>query len=104
MERRWAIPVVSGSDTHQAVQYGCIRTKFEKETSSVADLYEEMKKGAYEIVVSDCASFQVRTAGLLKKALKEIYASAATMFLYWWTNGHKHGSAACSGKRGREER
>lgn len=69
------IPVVSGSDTHQAVQYGCIRTKFEKETSSVADLYEEMKKGAYEIVVSDCASFQVRTAGLLKKALKEIYAS-----------------------------
>ena len=34
-----------------------------------------MKKGAYEIVVSDCASFQVRTAGLLKKALKEIYAS-----------------------------
>ena len=24
-------PVVAGSDTHQAVQYGCIRTRFEKE-------------------------------------------------------------------------
>lgn len=69
------IPVVSGSDTHQAVQYGCIRTKFQKDITTVDGLYEEMKKGAYEIVVSDCASFQVRTAGLLKKALKEIYAS-----------------------------
>lgn len=38
------IPVVSGSDTHQAVQYGCIRTKFEKEIITVSDLYAEMKK------------------------------------------------------------
>ena len=72
---RLGIPVVSGSDTHQAVQYGCIRTKFEQEVTTVSKLHEEMKRGAYEIVVSDCASFQVRTAGLLKKALKEIYAS-----------------------------
>ena len=38
------------------------------------DLYEEMKAGRYEISVSDYAAFQVRTAGLLKKALKEIHA------------------------------
>ena len=68
------IPVVSGSDTHQAVQYGCIRTKFEKEIVTVSDLYAEMKKGAYEILISDNASFKVRTAGILKKALKEIDA------------------------------
>lgn len=68
------IPVVSGSDTHQAVQYGCIRTSFEKEINKISDLYEEMQRGAYEIIISDHAAFQVRTAGLLKKALKEIYA------------------------------
>ena len=34
----------------------------------------EMKAGRYEISVSDYAAFQVRTAGLLKKALKEIHA------------------------------
>ena len=37
-------------------------------------LFEEMKAGRYEISVSDYAAFQVRTAGLLKKALKEIHA------------------------------
>lgn len=68
------IPVVSGSDTHQAVQYGCIRTKFSQEVITVRDLYAEMKKGAYEILVSDNASFKVWTAGILKKALKEIDA------------------------------
>ena len=72
--KRLNIPVVAGSDTHQAVQYGCIRTSFTKETCRVEDLYEEMKAGRYSIKVSDFASFQVKTAGLLKKALKEIYA------------------------------
>lgn len=68
------IPMVSGSDTHQAVQYGCIRTKFTKTVKTVEELYEEMKQGTYEIVVSPNVSFQVKTACLLKKALKEIYA------------------------------
>ena len=72
--RQLGIPVVSGSDTHQAVQYGCIRTGFEKEVRTVYDLYEEMKAVRYEISVSDYAAFQVKTAGLLKKALKEIHA------------------------------
>lgn len=67
-------PVVGGSDTHQAVQYGCIRTKFSRSCNRIADLYEEMLAGRYEIVVSEQASFQVKTAGLLKRALKGIYA------------------------------
>lgn len=68
------IPVVSGSDTHQAVQYGCIRTCFRDSINSVEKLYEQMKAGDYEITVSQKAAFQVKTAGLLKKALKEIHA------------------------------
>ena len=34
---------------------------------------EEIRKGSYEIVVSGHAAFQVKTAGLLKRALKEIH-------------------------------
>lgn len=68
------IPVISGSDTHQAVQYGCVRTRFEKTVQTVGELYTEMQKGNYEIVVSLKAAFQVKTAGMLKKALKEIHA------------------------------
>ena len=67
-------PVIAGSDTHQAVQYGCIYTKFEKESSTLSDLYRQMQKGAYHIVISPQASFQVQTAGILKRALKEIHA------------------------------
>ena len=74
MGRILNIPVVAGSDTHQAVQYGCIRTNFTKETCRVEDLYEEMKAGRYTIEVSEFAGFQVKAAGLLKKALKEIHA------------------------------
>ena len=68
------IPMVSGSDTHQAVQYGCVRTNFVNSVSLVDELYEEMKRGRYEIVVSPNALFQVKTACILKKALKEIHA------------------------------
>lgn len=68
------IPMISGSDTHQAVQYGCIRTNMYRTARTVEELYKEMKQGYYEIVVSSNAAFQVKTAGLLKKALKEIHA------------------------------
>ena len=66
--------MISGSDTHQAVQYGCVRTKLNNAVNTIEKLYEQMKAGNYEIVVSSNASFQVKTAGLLKKALKEIHA------------------------------
>lgn len=68
------IPMISGSDTHQAVQYGCVRTNIYNAVNIVEKLYEQMKAGNYEIVVSSNASFQVKTAGLLKKALKEIHS------------------------------
>lgn len=68
------IPVVAGSDTHQAVQYGCIRTNFEKQVCTVQDLYKEMKAQRYSIAVSTEAVTQVKMAGLVKRLLKEIHA------------------------------
>lgn len=67
-------PVVAGSDTHQAVQYGCIRTCFEKDIDTFAELKQETDAGRYTIAVHPDAAFKVKTAGLLKRALKEIHA------------------------------
>ena len=70
--KRLQIPVVSGSDTHQAVQYGCVTTVFERECNTIPALYEEMREGRYATRLADTASFQVRTACLLRRSLKEI--------------------------------
>ena len=67
-------PVVSGSDTHQAVQYGCVWTEFAKDFSTVRELKEEMVAGRYAVTVADNAAEKVKTATLLKRALKEIHA------------------------------
>ncbi len=66
--------VAAGSDTHQSFQYGCIYNIFEKECTTVEEIREQMKKENYNIKISQMASFQVKTAGLLKKSLKEINA------------------------------
>lgn len=67
-------PVVAGSDTHQAVQYGCIRTHFEKEFDTFSEMRKEMDAGRYTICVHAEAASKVKTAGLLKRSLKEIHA------------------------------
>lgn len=67
-------PVIAESDTHQAVQYGCIRTCFEKDCSTFEELYHEMLLGHYSICIHPEASFKVKTASLLKRSLKEIHA------------------------------
>jgi hypothetical protein len=69
-----AKPIVGGSDTHQAIQYGCIRTCFEQECNTVEQLYQEMLDGRYQIIISEFVSAQVKSAGMLKRALKEINA------------------------------
>lgn len=68
------IPMVSGSDTHQALQYGCVWTRFDRECTQVEALYQQMQEGAYRIEVQPDLQFRVNTAGLFKKALKEIHA------------------------------
>lgn len=68
------LPVVSGSDTHQAVQYGCVRTRFTETFTTVEALRRAVNSGKYEICISDNAARQVATAALLKRSLKEIHA------------------------------
>ena len=65
--------IVGGSDTHQAVQYGCMSNLFKKECRTVEELYQEMIADQYEIVISPNGSHMVKSAGILKKALKEIH-------------------------------
>lgn len=67
------IPYVAGSDTHQSFQYGCIYNVFNKECRTIKEVREEMKKGNYTISLSDHIRFQVSSAGILKRALKEIH-------------------------------
>lgn len=67
-------PVTGGSDTHQAVQYGCIRNRFHTDCTTVRELHQEMDEGHYDIEIRPEAAFQVKTACLLKRALKEIHA------------------------------
>lgn len=74
LAKKLNIPMISGSDTHQAVQYGCVYTNIYKTVNTIEKLYEQMKAGNFEVVVSANATFQVKAAGLLKKALKEIHA------------------------------
>ncbi len=72
--RTLGIPVVGGSDTHQAVQYGCVMTVLETDCDTVRAIYDAMLAGRYSIEVAAHAALQVRAACLLKRSLKEIHA------------------------------
>lgn len=69
---RLGVPVVSGSDTHQAFQYGCVTTHLDERVTTVADLREQVLAGAYHIEYANDLAFKVKTAGMLKRSLKEI--------------------------------
>lgn len=66
-------PVAAGSDTHQSIQYGCVYNELEQTVTTVQQLKEEIYKGNYQIRTGEMLAFQVETAGLLKRSLKEIY-------------------------------
>lgn len=68
------IPVVGGSDTHQAAQYGCICSCFEKDCVTVSQLRQEMLEGRYRVELRPDAAFRVKTAGQLKRALKAVHS------------------------------
>ena len=67
-------PIVGGSDAHQIVQYGCIRTAFENDFDTFCKMKSEMKSGRYSISVHPECELKVKNAALIKRALKEIYA------------------------------
>ena len=66
------VPVVSGSDTHQAFQYGCAVTVMGERVTAVAGLRAQVLSGNYRISYASDLAFKVKTAGMLKRALKEI--------------------------------
>ena len=70
---RYHKPVVSGSDTHQATQYGCVQTCFQSCFHSIKQLREEIDKGQYTIQISESLNIQVEDAILQKRLLKEVY-------------------------------
>lgn len=74
LSRRLNCPLVAGSDTHQSFQYGCVYNEFRQTARTVKDLAREIKEGTYEIRMSDSLAFKVESAGILKRALKEIDA------------------------------
>lgn len=71
---RFGKPVLAGSDTHEPAQYGTIMNIFPDDISTVPELLRKASSGEIEITVHPYAAFKVKTAGLLKRALKEIYA------------------------------
>lgn len=66
------VPVVSGSDTHQAFQYGCAVTVMGERVTTVAGLRAQVLSGSCRISYASDLAFKVKTAGMLKRALKEI--------------------------------
>lgn len=74
LSNTYNIPVVAGSDTHQALQYGCTWTNFEEDINTFSKLKREIELENYKIQVSQSINSQVKSAGLLKKALKEIHS------------------------------
>jgi hypothetical protein len=71
---RLGVPVAGGSDTHQATQYGCVRTCFEKDCTTVEALIQEVRAGRYRVDTLPDAAFRVRAAGMIKRALKQVHA------------------------------
>lgn len=74
LSERLKKPLTAGSDTHQSFQYGCVYNEMEQEVTTVQGLAKEIRMGNYQIRTGEMLAFQVETAGILKRSLKEIYA------------------------------
>ncbi len=74
LSRQLSRPLVAGSDTHQSFQYGCVCNVFEETVDRVEELYRQILEKKYRISQSEILKFQVETAGILKRSLKEIHA------------------------------
>lgn len=72
MAKQLELPILAGSDTHQSFQYGCIKNIFSKDCNTINALKSEIHEGKYQLEIAETAAFQVRSAGLLKRSLKEI--------------------------------
>jgi len=64
------LPVVGGSDTHQAMQYGSIVNELEEECRTIGDIQQVIAEGRYKIDISPDLYTKVETAQRIKKLLK----------------------------------
>ena len=67
------LPVIAGSDTHQAHQFGAIATQFEKTITTIGELQTAIDNRAYTLVHGPDGAQKVTTAKQIKSALKEIH-------------------------------
>lgn len=67
------IPLVCGSDTHQALQFGSNWTFFYDDIKTLDDLRYNLEARNFEIGFSDYLQVQVQEAGLIKSCLKKVH-------------------------------
>lgn len=65
------IPYVTGSDSHYPIMLGCVRTCFEDDFKSIAELKEAIKNQAYKRVISDDLKLKIYTAKAAKNYIKK---------------------------------
>lgn len=70
-------PVLAGSDTHQAFQYGVIYTQFEHTLSTISEIKEAMLATAPMVVHASTASVQIDAAQTIKRLAKSILKADA---------------------------
>lgn len=68
------LPVIGGSDTHQAFQYGCIYNRSETFFKDVRGMKAAIRAGSLSIEIAPDIAYKVRTAGMVKRAMKEVDA------------------------------
>lgn len=68
------IPYVTGSDSHYPVQLGSVRTCFEEEIHTVAELKKAIQEERYQREISDALDLKVFSAKTTKARLKELIA------------------------------
>lgn len=71
MGKKYKVPIVTGSDTHQYLQVGCVMTEFEKDCDTIIEMKDEISSRRYKIIISSCLKTKVKAATIIKKLLKE---------------------------------
>ncbi|MCZ8514397.1 hypothetical protein O9H85_18610 [Paenibacillus filicis] len=64
-------PVVTGSDSHHPLQYGCVYNTFAQDCLTINELKQAILSGSYTIHISDSLPLRVKAAKAIKKVLKE---------------------------------
>ena len=67
------IPFVTGSDSHYPIQLGSVKTRFNKEFTTVKEIINSIYSRDYSIEVSKAVELKVYSAKKTKKYIKEKY-------------------------------